>query len=216
MLMTSFPAHPPRSCNRPPNLPPRAVPFPCSASLPTGAKDPDIDRLSKFGRRAITSQTRTRVTTFVSVVKEVTDCGNTQNGGGGNIGRSPVPSRETPSTFGKHGAYSRNCSGTQLGPLIQKPKSLTWRAGFCSGTGNALNHLSTSLEVKMTVRKRCLWHDRTHDFDTRAHARRDRKSEPTARRSKISSTTSCGILGVVAISIVGEVEYPAVEWFEFI
>ena len=159
MLTTSLPAHPPRSSNRPPNLPPRVVPVPDDISSSTGMRDPDNDRSFKFGSCAIISRICTRVTTLVSMVKAVTDCGNVQNEGVRDNGRPPDPSRDILSTFGNHGVYSRNCSGTQYAPLIQKPKSLTWRAGLSSGTGNALNHLSTVSEVKMTVRKRSRRHD---------------------------------------------------------
>ena len=93
------------------------------------------------------------------MVKAVTDCGILQNEGVRDNGRPPSPSKEILSTFGNSGVYPRNCSGKQYAPLIQKPKSLTWRAGLSSGTGNAANHLSTPSYVKTTVWKRCCRHD---------------------------------------------------------
>ena len=56
------------------------------------------------------------------------------------------------------------------------------------------------LEVKGTVWKRCRRHDGTHDLDTRAHDRRDTKSESVARWVRISSIISCGTLGVMIVS----------------
>ena len=55
--------------------------------------------------------------------------------------------------------------------------------------------------MKWTVWKRCRRHDGTHGFDTRAHDRREVRSELAARWSRISSTISCGSLGTVTISV---------------
>ena len=42
-------------------------------------------------------------------------------------------------------------------------------------------------------------------MDTRAHARRDRRSESPARWSKISLMISCGIMGMVSCGMSGTV-----------
>jgi len=58
-----------------------------------------------------------------------------------------------------------------------------------------------SLIVKRMVWKRYCRHDGTHGFDMRVHELRNLWSESAARWSRISSMISCGILGVVTVSV---------------
>ena len=101
-------------------------------------------------------------------------------------------------------------------PAIEKRNSLTWWAGLSAGTGNVLSHRVISLEVKKAVWKRCRRHDGTHDFDTRAHDRRDSYAELVARWFKISSMISWGILGIMTDSVSTGVGCFASEVFESI
>jgi len=112
-----------------------------------------------------------RVNTSVLMAKKVTDCGNFQN----EWIRLPYqsPNRVTFLTFPNHRVRWKRSSGTQSRPPIWTDKSLTWRAGLSSGTGNALSHLPIFHDVKEMVRKRCRWHVGTHDLETREHDRRE-------------------------------------------
>ena len=65
-------------------------------------------------------------------------------------------------------------------------------------------HLCILLEVKRTVWKRCRLHDGSHDLDTSAHDWNGVRSGSAARWSRISSTISCGTLGMVIASVFTE------------
>ena len=172
IFMASLPAQPGSSNSRPPNLPLRTVPIPGTAGPSAGREDPDHDKWSKSGSCVIISRTCTRVTILVLRVKDVTDFGNLQDKG--LDGRTPpCPKRNNLSTFVNHAVYSKNSSGTGKIPPIQMNKSLAWRAGLSSGSGNVSNHLSIPTEVNSTARKRRRWQDGTHDLDTREQDRRE-------------------------------------------
>ena len=126
MLMTSSPAHSPERFNLPPNFPFTIVPIPGNSLLSSATRDPDNNKSSKFGNCAIISRTCTRVTTPVSMVKEVADWGNLQSEVLRNSGTPPCPNNDIFSTFVNHGVYLKNFSGTQPSPPIQTRRSLTW------------------------------------------------------------------------------------------
>lgn len=114
-----------QSISRPPNLPLRAVPIPGNSFLFTATRDPDSDRSSRFGSCAIISRTCMRVTTQVSMAKEVTDCGSFQNKGPRDSGSPPYPNKRILYTSLNHGVYSKNFSGTRISPPIQMRRSPT-------------------------------------------------------------------------------------------
>jgi len=171
-----------QSFNLPPNVPHRIVPGPSpSLFLSTGIRGPGNDKLSKYGSRAIMSRISKSVIPLEQMVREVTRSGNHQLKGIKYIGFSPNPDTDILRTLTNHGVCSKNSLGTQPYRSNHMCKPRTWWAGLCPGTGKVLSHLPTVFEVKWTVWKRRCRHDGVHDFDTRAHSRRDLESAPAAR-----------------------------------
>jgi len=100
----------------------------------------------------------------VLMVKEVTDCGNLANEGIRD-GRVPLlPKKDTLSTFVNYGVHLKNFLRAPQYVSSEKRKSLTWRAGLFSGTGNLLSHLAVSTESKETVWKRYRRHEVTQNL----------------------------------------------------
>ena len=145
-------------------------------------------------------------------VKEVTDRGNHKDEDG--ILQRTIKVRL--STFGNRRMCLENASRRASCHLIERDKALTWLAGLSSGTGKVSSHLFMSTHVKWILRKRCRRDDGSHDFDTSAHDWRDQGSESAARRSRISSTISCGILGMMIILTFMGVGCVAFEVFELV
>ena len=108
------------------------------------------------------------------MVKEVTDCDNLPSDKTRHNGsNSACPDQTTFFTFVNHGMYSKKISGASKHHPHQNRKSLTWRAGPSSGTGNVSSQIDMYLHVKKTVRKMCRRHGATHDFDTREQDKRE-------------------------------------------
>jgi len=183
-------------------------------------EDPDSHKSSKFGSCTIMSWICTKAVVPTLMVREVTDCGNLPYegilpDGGTNRLYSTLPHKAILSTLVNHGMCSKNLSGAVQYPASEKRTSLTRWAGHCSGVGNVLSHLSMFLEVKRMVRKMCRLHGGTHDLDMREHARRSfAESELEIRWSRISSITSCGIIGTTIILVFTGVGGLAFEGLE--
>ena len=177
MSTIALQAIPPKSCNRPPNLPLRAAPIPGRAGILPGY--PDNDKSSKFGSCAITSRTCKRVVPFPPMVKEVTDG---QNENVDNSSRLPYPEKDILSTFVNHEVCSRNSLGETSQSLTEKCRFLTYWAGLSFGTGKVLSYLAIRIGVNRTVWKRWRRHNETHGLNTRAHDWRESLESGSVKR----------------------------------
>jgi len=191
-------ANPPMSRSPPPNLHLSSVPA-SDGENPSDRHLPDRDRSSRFGSPVIISRICARQIKSASMAKEVVDCGSLRCGYTHNF-QPRWTDRVTLTTLVNHGVYSETFLSVLSLPSIRMRKSLTRWAGLSSGTGNVLSHLLIPDREKVTVRKRCGRDDGTHDLDTRAHDRRDPRSELATKWPKISPMTSGGILVMAASS----------------
>ena len=94
---------------------------------------------------------------------------------------------------------------------------MTRWAGLRSGAGKALSHLIISFPVREMVWKRRRRHGITHDLEMREQVRREiLKSGWELRKSRISSTISCGTPEVTTVVVSAGVSCFACKVFESI